>query len=119
MSIFSEVKEKVTQFVGVQVKLIKLNLIERSSSLLSLFVFGLICMFIFFCILLYIGLGVTEAFMMMGFSKMASFFLTVGVYSLILFLTFIARKPITNFFAGIFIKELTGQEKKDDGDDDE
>lgn len=120
MSIFSEVKEKITQFVGVQVKLLKLNVIERSSSLLGLFLFALICMFIFFCMLLYIGLGMTEGFMMLGLSKMASFFITTGIYLIFLVIIVLLRKPLVNAFASIFIKEITGQGKgKDENDEDD
>ena len=63
MSIFGDLKERVLQYVDVQVKLFKINFIGRSASLFSYFpVFKLICLFVFFCIILFIGFGLTEVF---------------------------------------------------------
>ncbi len=113
MSIISELKERVLQYVDVHVKLFKINFIGRSANLFSYFLFSLICLFILFCVFLFIGFGLTEVFINAGMSKMASFFLVIGIYILLLLIVVALRKNITRFFAGGFIRVLT------EGDDEE
>ncbi len=113
MSIISELKEKVTQYLNVYVKLLKVNFIGRAANVFSYFFFALICLFIFFCIILYIGFGLTEVFADAGLSKTASFFIVTGIYALLLIIVVALRKQITRFFASGFIRALT------DGDDEE
>ena len=110
---FNEIKEKVTRYLEVHIKLFKVNFILRTSNLLSYFMFALISLFIVFCIVLFVGLGLTEVFILAGLSKMVSLFLTVAVYFGLLFLVIMLRTNITRFFASIFIRVLT------EGDEDE
>ena len=113
MSIFSELKERVTQYIEVQVKLFKINFIRRSANLFSYFLFSLICLFIFFCVILFVGFGLTEVFVNAGLSKMSSFFIVIGIYVILLLIVVALRKNITRFFASGFIRVLT------EGDDEE
>ena len=115
MGILSQLKEKVLSYVDVNIKLFKINLIGRSAKLFSYFFFALICLFIFFCIILYIGFGLTEVFVDAGMSKMAAFFIVTGIYALLLVVVFACRKSITRFFATGFIRVLT--EGDDEGDE--
>ena len=119
MSIFSELKERITQYIDVQVRLFKINLIERSANLFSYFLFSLICLFIFFCVILFIGFGLTEVFINAGLSKMVSFFIVIGIYIALLVVVVALRKNITRFFAGGFIRVLTEgdeEEEKEKGE---
>jgi len=123
MGMFDKVKEKISRYVDVHVRLFKVNFIGRTANLLSYFMFALISLFILFCIILFLGLGLTEAFMLAGMSKMVSFFLTIGVYLIFLFTVVMLRTNITDAFSGIFIRLLTESDdddkKKDDDSDDE
>jgi len=114
MSIFSQLKDKVTQYVDVYVKLFKLNFIGRTANLLSYFMFSMIALFIVFCMLLFTGLGLVEVFVLAGMSKMASFFLTIGIYFLLLLIVVGLRKPITRFFSSSIIKVMTDGDEEDD-----
>jgi len=113
MSILSSIKEKISNYIDVYTRLIKLNVISKTASVMSYVMFGLITLFIAFCIILFLGFGLTEALMLTGLSKVASFFVTVGAYLLLLIIVFALRRPITRFFASGIIKEITA------GDDDE
>ncbi len=110
---FSDLKEKITRYLDVHIKLIKLNFIERSANVFSYFLFALICLFFCFCMFLFIGFGLTEAFIRAGLSKMASFFVVIGIYFLMLIIIVALRKYITRFFASGFIRVLT-EDGKDD-----
>lgn len=116
MSILSQLKEKVTQYLNVYIRLLKVNVIGRTASVFSYFLFVLICLFIFFCIILYTGFGLTEVFAEAGLSKIASFFIMTGIYILLLVIVVALRKNITRFFANGFIRVLSegdGEEEKD------
>ena len=113
MSIFSSIKEKVAQHVDVYVRLFKLNFIDRTANLLSYFMFAMICMLLVFCIVLLMGLGMVEGFMILGLSKMASFFAALGVYVLMLAIIIGLRKSITRFFASGVIRVLTEGDEDD------
>jgi len=113
MGILTQLKEKVTQYVDVYVKLFKINFIGRTANIFSYFLFTLICLFIFFCIILYVGFGLTEIFAEAGLSKMASFFIVIGIYVLLLGIVVALRKRITRFFAAGFIRVLTEDEEEE------
>ena len=117
MSILTQLKEKVTQYLNVYIKLLKVNFIGRTANIFSYFFFSLICLFIFFCIILYTGFGLTEVFADAGLSKTASFFIVTGIYVLLLVIVVSLRKPITRFFASGFIRVLT--EGDDEGEEQE
>jgi len=48
MNIFGQLKEKLTEYVDVYVRLFKINFIGRTANLLSYFMFAMICMLIVF-----------------------------------------------------------------------
>jgi hypothetical protein len=114
MNILSRLKEKVTEYIDVYVKLIRINFIGRTAGLISYFMFAMICMLIVFCIIIFSGFGLVEVFMAIGVSKLWSFFLTVGIYLLLLLLVFASRRKLTRFFASSIIKVLTEDDEDND-----
>ena len=113
MSILSDLKQKITGYLDVYIKLLKINFIGRSASVFSYFLFTLICLFFCFCIFLFIGFGLTEVFAQAGMSKMASFFVVIGIYFFFLIIVVALRKKITRFFASGFIRVLTEGDDED------
>ncbi len=107
MSVFSDLKNKITGYIDVYVKLAKISFIEGTANVVSYFIFAMIGLFLIFCVILFLGFGLTEAFVSMGLSHVASYFITLGVYILIIFVVFALRKPIMRFFAGEVIKVIT------------
>lgn len=119
MSIFSQLKDKITQYVDVRVKLVKLTIIGRTANLLSYFMYALIAIFIFFCILLFSGLSIVEGLIALGLSRVASTAITLGIYVLVMVLLFALRKSIIRSFSGAIIRILTEGDNKDDEDEEE
>ena len=117
MNIIGQLKEKVTEFVDVYVRLFKINFIGRTANLLGFFMFAMINLLIVFCIVLFSGFGIVELFVAAGLPKLASFFITVGIYVLLLVIVIACRKKITRFFASSIIRVLTegDEENKDNG----
>ncbi len=118
MSIFGSVKDKITQYVEVYIKLLKVNFIGKTASILSYFMFAMICLFLLFGIIMLIGFGVVEVFVALGFTKVAAFFLTTGVFTIKLVILLSLRRPITRFFANTFISVITEGDDEDSSDKD-
>lgn len=111
MGMFSNVKEKITQYIEVQLKLVKLNIIDGASSLLSYIMFALIAMFIAFCIVLFLGFGIVELLHECGIPRLGAIFCTIGFYLLIFAGVVLMRERITRFFSTIFIRVMTSMDE--------
>ncbi|GAA4459572.1 hypothetical protein GCM10023093_00750 [Nemorincola caseinilytica] len=116
MGIFSGIKDRITRYIEVQVDLVKIDLIGRTAGVVSYVLFALIGLLIFFCIVLFIGFGLTSAFIQMGVSPLAAYFITTGIYILLLALVVVLRRPITRFFADSLVEVITSS-ADDEGDE--
>ena len=114
--LINQIRDRIRQYFEARINLIKLNLIGQAAGLMSNLIFLFICLFIFFCILLFCGLGLVEVFNDWGLSRAASFFVTIGVYLLVLILALVFRKGITEFFAGKFIAVMTANDNTPDNE---
>jgi hypothetical protein len=95
------------------------NVIGITANLFSYVIFTLICLFIFLCLIVFSGLAVSEGFVEAGLSRMSAYFITTGIYLLLLLLALGLRKKITGFFAGSIIKVITQDEEKEGEKEDE
>jgi hypothetical protein len=112
MSFLSSIKEKITKYIDVYIKLAKLSFIEGTADVVSYFIFAMIGLFLVFCVILFLGFGLTEAFVSMGLSHVASYFITLGVYVLLILIVFALRKNITRFFASEVVKVMTDDKEE-------
>ena len=116
--IFNGLRDKITRYIDLRIRLLKLSAIEAASVLMSNLIFLLICLFLFFCILLFAGFGMAECMTDAGLSRAAAFFCTFGIYVVVLLLALVCRKGITGFFTSTFIKGLTAaDQEKSAGDE--
>ena len=113
MNIFGQLKEKLSQFIEVQLKLLKLGIISNVSNVFSYLIFIFVCLFLFFCTFIFASFGIIEWLTETGLSKTISYFIVTGGYLLLLALILVLRKSFTRFFANGFVKHLTA----DEGDD--
>jgi len=115
MSLLTNWKDKLTQFAEVRLNLIKLTVIERSSSVLGYLVYTFVLLFLVLAVFLFLGIGLQEWFThMLDDNRIAGAFLTMGFYILLIAIVFVFRKTILAGFAGLFIGILTAQDKDDD-----
>ncbi|OJW83515.1 MAG: hypothetical protein BGO69_08575 [Bacteroidetes bacterium 46-16] len=115
MSFIDKWKDKITEYVDVRVQLIKLSFVERTSHILGYFVYVFIVLSLLLPILIFLGMGLSEAFTELFDSRTAGYFMTLGVYVLLTLIVMLCRKQLINKAAGIFIAKLTD----DDDDNDE
>lgn len=119
MSIFSSLKDKILEYIDVNVRLLKINLIERSSSILGYLIYVIIILFVVLAALLFFGFGLAELFTQLVNSRTLGYFIAFCVYLLMLWILFASRKRIVRSFANAFIRIMTEQddiqakEKKD------
>ena len=116
LDIVQKWKDKIIALVETKLRLMQLDFIERTSSLMSNFIFLMVCILLGFGILLFVGLGIAEFFSELlgsnglGYLIVASFYLLIGV------LLYLLRKQILTKLSNMFISILT--EKCDDDEDD-
>lgn len=114
MNIFDRWKDKASQYADVRLKLLKLSIIERTSTLLGNLIITFIYFFIALAVLTFLGFGLMETFSSLLDSRVGGAFATAGIFILLLAGLFIARKAIIGAFAGIFIRILTEGDEDDD-----
>lgn len=119
LNIFGQLKDKITRYIDVHVRLVKITVIEKTSALLSHFMLALIILFLVFFMLLYLGFGLGEAFVAAGLSRVAAAFLVPVVYLVLLIVVLLARKAMVTAFSNMFIKVLSHGDDEDDDDNDE
>ncbi len=119
LGIFGQLKNKITQYIDVYIKLAKINFIEGASNLLSYFMFTIIVLCILFCIILFIGFCIVEVFVNAGFSRVVSYLFAISSYILLLAVTLGLRGKITTFFANQTINVLTEGDEDNIKDDEE
>ena len=107
MNIIGQIKDQVAGYADVYIKLFKLNFIQRTSGLVSYLMFAMIGLFILLGVFLFLGFGLIELFVDLGLSRLASIFIVVGIYILMLLVLMLCRKQVTRFFAGGIISVLT------------
>lgn len=107
MGLISDIKEKITGYADVYIKLMKLSFIDRTSHVISYLIYLIICMLIGFCVLLFGGFGLSEALAEAGMPKSLAFLTTIGCFILVLLAFVLMRKKITRKLADTFIDVLT------------
>jgi hypothetical protein len=117
LDFLSNWKDKITQQVDLRIRLFKLEFIERTSNVLSYFIFTFVILLLTMAMMIFFGIGLGEWFSEMFHSRIGGYFATTAVYILLIVVIFALRKKFINAFSGIFIRVLT--ERKDDDDDDD
>jgi hypothetical protein len=105
--------DKITHSLELRVQLVKINLIERISGVLSYFIFSFVVLFLTLAVLIFLGMGLSELFADLTDSRVAGYFITTGIYILLMVCIFAARKTFVRLFAGMFIRILTEDEEED------
>lgn len=118
MNLFTRWKDKASEFFDVRVGLLKLGLIERTSTLLGNLMLAFIYLFIALAVLTFLGFGLMETFTaMLDGNRVGGAFITAGVFGLLLVLLFLLRNVIIKSFAGIFVRILTESNDEDEESD--
>jgi hypothetical protein len=105
-------KDKVTDYIDVRVQLVKLEIVERTSHILSYIMYAIIITLFMAPVLLFTGMGLAELFAEIFDSRVGGYFLVAGVYLLILLILYANRKSIIAKFIGLFISVMTHDEEE-------
>ncbi|HXS38071.1 MAG TPA: hypothetical protein VN721_15315 [Flavipsychrobacter sp.] len=117
MNFINKWKDKITQYAEVRLRLIQINFIKRTSTILSHMMFTMIALLIFFAILIFLGFGLAEWYTVLANgSRVLGFFMAIGTYVVLLLIAFALRKPIIKVFTGLFIRILTENDEEDENE---
>ena len=105
-TIWNLLKEDVTELVNTRLKLLKLEIYEKTSTAASTLIFGIIIINLVFFTLLF-------AFVALGFlfsewlnNYAGGFALVVGIYLILFAILFFLRKKITGWLENVILKEI-------------
>lgn len=107
-------KDKIADYVDTRVQLVKLEVVERVSQVLSFFTFTIICVLLLMPILLFAGMGGAEFIADAIDSRGGGYLIMAGIYLVLLLILYAGRKFFIKKFEGLFIGVMT-----DNNDDDE
>ena len=119
LDFISNWKDKIAHYVDVRIRLVKLEVIERTSNVLSYLIFIFIALFTGAAILIFAGMALSEYFAGLVDSTAGGYGITTGLYILLLLLFFALRKTIIAAFMSIFVKVLTDANDDDDDENDD
>lgn len=117
MNLFHSWKQKVTDYIDVRLGLIRLGLVERTSTLLGNLMVAFIYLFLGLALLIFLGFALLEIFIEIFQSRIIGSCLTAAFFALLMGLLFVFRKKLILAFANLFVRVLT--ESQDDDDDEE
>jgi hypothetical protein len=118
LDIVQKWKDKIIALVETKVRLMQLDFIERTSSLMSNFIFLMVCILLGFGVFLFVGLGLAELFSELLGNKMLGYLIAASFYLLIGVLLYLLRKRMLTKLSNMFISILTEEcdDDEDDGD---
>jgi len=98
-------KDKVNEYVNIRLEEAKLTTIEKASPIAASIVIGFIIVFVFFLIMLFLGLSLAEYFGVLFDSITLGYLCTAGIY-ILLFVFFLLcfkwiSKGLTNKIAKV------------------
>ena len=116
MNIFGSIKDAIAKYAEVYIKLLKVNVIGKTSGLVAYVMYMFIFLMLFFCATMLLGFTLVEGFCAMGLPRVAAFSITFGVYLLLMVLLGTMRKSITRYFANTLIRILTEGDNENNED---
>lgn len=114
LDIFKRLAGRITRFVDNKVQLAKLDIIEHTAGAMSYFILMIAGMFLVLAVLLFAGMGASAFFADVTGSEVAGYFITAGIYILLIVLVVLLKKPILRYFASIYISIFTEDETDED-----
>lgn len=114
MGFFSKFTDKIAQYADAQLNLIKLNIVQHVSRILSFLIFTFICLLCVLCMFIFVGISLGEYFTLLMGSKVLGYFFAALFFLLVFIILVFVRKKITDFFTNTFISSLTDQDDEDE-----
>lgn len=100
-------RDKIAEYIDTRIQLVKLELVERVSKVLSFFIFIIACFLLVLPMLLFMSMATAEFFADVMGSRSGGYFLITGIYLLLMIVLYIFRKPFIRKFTDLFIKVMT------------
>jgi len=114
MELFNNLRDKIKNYIDLNIKLLKLSIIEWTSAIFGYFIYLIVVMFVLLPTLLFLGFFLAEVFASWTDSKILGYLITSLLYVVALFILIANRKRMVRSFAGRFIQLMTEQSDEKD-----
>ncbi|RYG05989.1 MAG: hypothetical protein EOO07_29495, partial [Chitinophagaceae bacterium] len=114
MSFIGKWKDKIAHYIDVRLSLAKLSVIQTASNVLSYLIYVFISLFLTIAILIFLGIGLGEWLSDLVDSRAGGYFMTAGIFILLMVLLVVLRTTIVNAFSGTFIRIMTEGDEEDE-----
>lgn len=104
---FKGILDKLTLFAETKLSVMKLSLIEKAAVIMA---FSMLLMFAAFCmliVLIILGIGLSYYFGELTGSVASGFFITAGIYTVLMVISLLLKKHLLKMFASLFINLMT------------
>lgn len=109
--------EKATSILDTKLSILRLNMIEKIALVMGFCMLMILGMSCIIAVLIILGMGISHHFATVTGSITAGYFITAGIYIVLMLLSLLLKKPLLRIFAGAFVDLLTGDIEKMDKDD--
>lgn len=112
-TIWSSLKEDVTELINTRIQLLKLEIYEKTSKVASTLIFGIIAVNLVFFTLLFAFIALGYLFGEWLNSLAGGFGMVVGIYLILFGILFLLRRKIIDWMENLILKELYLEEKEE------
>jgi len=116
MSILDKLKEKIVEYIDVNIRVLKLNLIEQASKVFGYFIYIIVILFILLGALLFAGFGMAELFTQLVHSRWLGYLITFLIYLFMLWIFIARRRKIVKKLGNAFISVITEADEDETSD---
>ncbi len=105
-TLFSELKQDLTNYLTLKLQIFKLDIYEKSSTISSLLLYGLILLLVVFFAFLFLCLSLGFYIGELLGSLSAGMILVAIIYLFTLCILLLLRKKILNWLINIFVEQI-------------
>lgn len=112
-SLFSTIKKDLTNYINTKLKILHLEILEKTSITASVLLFGVIALFLAFFVVLFIFFALAFCIGEVLKSIAAGLAIVAFIYLILLGIFLMKRTKIQSLIVNAFLKELKKSEKEE------
>lgn len=112
-NLFSDIKEDLGAYVNLKIKILQITLYEKTSTLFSLILYGLILLLVLFFAILFIFLALGLFLGELIGSASVGIALVAVLYLIVMGILLLSKDKIQMWLTNLFIAEITKNDEED------
>lgn len=113
-NLFSDIKEDLSAYVNLKIKILQITLYEKTSTLFSLILYGLILLLVLFFAILFIFLALGLFLGELIGSASVGMALVAVLYLIVMGVLLFSKDKIQMWLTNLFIAEITKNDEEDE-----